>query len=172
MRLSARFELPEEGRGGEQAPCEAERDRHGLVAVAGLLRLARRCGEQLTRRAGCDPPGEGDHRFAERRVAQRAREADEGDRALDDDEHAQERERPSMAEAVRHPQALEGVDQKVTSTIATQRLECVVAGEVSRLGDEVRGAHCSPSGTMTLIASGSIEKCSSLAAGRAPPSSS
>ena len=88
------FELPEEGRGGEEAAREAERDRDGLVTVAGLLRLARRCGEQLDPTGRVRSPGCAETTASLNAVLlERAREADEGDRALDDDEHAQERER-------------------------------------------------------------------------------
>ena len=101
-----------------------------------------------------------------------AREADECDRALHDYQHAEEREAPSVTEAVRDPKAPERVGEEVTVSASAQRLERVVAGKVTRLGNEVRGAHRVPSGTITLIASGSIVKCRSFVAGRAPPSSS
>ncbi len=77
-----------------------------------------------------------------------------------------------MTEPVGHAETLEGVDQQPPATGAPKRLVGVVACEISRLRDEVSGTHGWSSGTITFTASGSMQKCSSLAAGRGPPSSS
>ncbi len=166
------LELPQRRGCGEEAAGKAEHDGDPLVTIADRLRLGGRGSQQLTRRTGSRALDRCDDGFAERVVAEDTGETDERDGALDDDEHAEEGEASSVAEAVRDSKALERVDEEVPASVQTQRLERVVSGEIPGLGDEVRGAHRSPSGTMTLIASGSIEKCSSFVAGRAPPSSS
>ena len=130
---------------GDEGADGTEDEGQVLPAGAGALRLLDGLREQLARRARAGAPCTALTMTSLRRVlAERAGQPDEGDEALHEDEGDGEGQRAGVAEAVGHPQPLEGVGQEPAAAGVEQRLAGVVAGELPRLGHEGGGAHGSP----------------------------
>ena len=146
------LDLAHEHGGGHQRT-DGSRDQRHRVMGAGLLRLTRGLGQHLPSRPRCDRPQRVDDQFSSAAGPQDARQADERDHSLHEDQRRRIGHRARVAESIGPPQTPEGVSHERPPSDVFERLFRVVTGQPVRLRDCVRSAHDpSLSGTHTVIA--------------------
>ena len=138
---------------GHERADEADDQTEVPPGLPDLGRLGHGAGEQLAGGAGnrvLDHAGDARRDAA---VAERDRQAHEGDGGLHEQQADEERERSGMGEAVGEAHPLEGGAQAASGVRRCERLLGVVAGQLPRLRDRRRGAHdrSSPVSTGTQI---------------------
>ena len=166
------LDLPEQRGPGDDGSDRSQRECQRTTLPTSLVRLLDRVRQDRARGPREDVPEHPDDGVADPSLPERARQANESDDALHQDQGCDEGHRASVAEPVGGPQPFERVPQQPDGARRLQGLLDVRSGQFPGLGDWVRGAHRFPSsGTQTEMAPGFTLIFSRLVFFRSPPSS-